>query len=146
MKDKYDSTGAMASAWFGTHAPKAVSAIFGQARSSTPQLPIPTAQVVPDGATVKLEWCSVYAAHNAKVGPLYTADDAVALAEWISKEMANALVVAKNAIHRADMSVKDRESALATIDAALKKPSLPKAIMQLIQETPYAGRIHRSGT
>ena len=32
----------------------------------------PVACVVQHGATVKLEWASVQAAHNAKAGPLYT--------------------------------------------------------------------------
>ena len=31
----------------------------------------PVAQVIQDGATVRLEWVSVQAAHNAKPGPLY---------------------------------------------------------------------------
>ena len=32
----------------------------------------PVACVVPHGATMRLEWASVDAAHNAKIGPLYT--------------------------------------------------------------------------
>jgi len=32
----------------------------------------PVACVVPQGATMRLEWASVDAAHNAKIGPLYT--------------------------------------------------------------------------
>jgi hypothetical protein len=38
-----------------------------------PQEPAePVARVLRDGATVRLEWASVEAAHNAKPGPLYT--------------------------------------------------------------------------
>lgn len=37
----------------------------------------PVARVVKDGATVRLEWTSADAAHNAKPGPLYTAPQAL---------------------------------------------------------------------
>ena len=39
---------------------------------SPPEQQEPVACVVPHGATMRLEWASVDAAHNAKIGPLYT--------------------------------------------------------------------------
>lgn len=50
----------------------------------------PVARVVRDGATVRLEWASVHAAHNAKPGSLYAERAAVpaireALRELVAK-------------------------------------------------------------
>lgn len=42
--------------------------------SNTFKMPQPTARVFEHGATVRLDWYGVRAAHNAKTGPLYTAE------------------------------------------------------------------------
>lgn len=43
----------------------------GYELTAAPQAAEPVAKVVRDGASVRLEWASVEAAHNAPVGPLY---------------------------------------------------------------------------
>ena len=72
----------------------------------------PAACVVPHGATMRLEWASVNAAHNAKIGPLYTAPPQrtwVGLTEEEVKHMLELFVVPP---HHVEMVVQAIEAKL----------------------------------
>lgn len=129
MKDNYDSTGAMASAWSGTSALQAVNNVFGNS--------LPGALSMPSGIT----WDDRIRPREA-ARLLVERDEqwrtyAAALCEQKTLQMRNALEAARKAIHRADMGPRERETVLSVIAEALQSPTPHTPVSQAV------GRLHR---